>query len=213
MLIEVCVLTRTWQPGTGRVLDVDRRGAVAKTGMGWLILGAPRRLGLAMALGMGMSVTTSLAGEPATRWCRRASCASAVRRADGLATICSATAFDRLVDATHPYAVQMARPTRSRRRQQAGVQAGAADAAGLDGAAICVLVPCSQTCEQAADGLPSGARVLLTVGPSGISTMFLARDDCSFVVRSIEPPDATLPAHATALLARPPYLRRRRDPS
>ncbi|MDP1732564.1 MAG: precorrin-6A/cobalt-precorrin-6A reductase, partial [Devosia sp.] len=57
----------------------------------------------------------------------------------------------------------------------------------------------------AAAALPAGARELLTVGHRGLDT-FLARSDCSFVVRSIEPPENALPVHARSLIARPPFF-------
>jgi precorrin-6A/cobalt-precorrin-6A reductase len=60
------------------------------------------------------------------------------------------------------------------------------------------------TAEEAAQHLPRGARALLTVGHSGLEA-FLARTDCSFVVRSIEPPERPLPVNATSLIARPPF--------
>src|SRR5690606_7359813 len=62
-----------------------------------------------------------------------------------------------------------------------------------------------QSAADAAAGLPKGARVLLTVGHTGLDT-FLARTDCSFVVRSIEPPERPLPVNAQSLIARPPFF-------
>jgi precorrin-6A/cobalt-precorrin-6A reductase len=56
----------------------------------------------------------------------------------------------------------------------------------------------------AAAALPSGATVLVTSGHDGLE-LLLARDDCRFLVRLIEPPDGPLPRHARLLLARPPY--------
>ena len=53
--------------------------------------------------------------------------------------------------------------------------------------------------------LPPGARVMLTVGHKDLG-IFLAREDCSFVVRTIEPMGYDLPEHAEALVSRPPYF-------
>ena len=59
--------------------------------------------------------------------------------------------------------------------------------------------------EEAAASLPKGARALLTVGHTHLD-VYLKRTDCSFVVRSIEPPEKELPVNATSLLGRPPFF-------
>src|SRR6218665_37474 len=56
----------------------------------------------------------------------------------------------------------------------------------------------------AGQSVRGGARALLTVGHTGLEA-FLGRTDCSFVVRSIEPPERALPVNATSLIARPPF--------
>ena len=111
--------------------------------------------------------------------------------------------IDRLVDASHPYAVQMA--------------TNAVEAARHTGVKLVRLIrpPWKephyafwhhvQNAEEAAAGLPSGARVLLTVGHSGLDA-YLARGDCSFVVRTVEPPAKPLPVNAQSLIARPPFF-------
>ena len=53
--------------------------------------------------------------------------------------------------------------------------------------------------------LPAGARVMLTVGHKDLG-IFLAREDCSFVVRTIEPMGYDLPPHAETMVSRPPYF-------
>jgi precorrin-6A/cobalt-precorrin-6A reductase len=121
----------------------------------------------------------------------------------GLADYLLNNAIQRLVDATHPYSVQMA--------------TNAVEAAQYTNVPLVRLArpPWKEpqyafwhhvkNAADAAAGLPKGARVLLTVGHTGLDT-FLARTDCSFVVRSIEPPERPLPVHAQSLLARPPFF-------
>jgi precorrin-6A/cobalt-precorrin-6A reductase len=123
--------------------------------------------------------------------------------ARGLSDYLLNNAIQRVVDATHPYSVQMAK--------------NAVEAASYTGVPLVRFVrpPWKepqyafwhhvQNAQEAAAGLPKGARVLLTVGHAGLE-LFLARSDCSFVVRSIEPPERTLPAHAQSLIARPPFF-------
>lgn len=110
--------------------------------------------------------------------------------------------FDRLVDATHPYAglisinavaasqqtgIPLVRYMRPAWIEPAG--AGWQHVASLEAAAV---------------ALPSGATVLVTTGHEGLAPL-LERDDCRFVVRLIEPPAAPLPGHAKLILGRPPY--------
>lgn len=123
--------------------------------------------------------------------------------AEGLSDYLVANRFQRLVDATHPYSVRIA--------------TNAVEASRFSGVELVRLtrpawiepqyafwhhVP---DAEAAAKALPAGARVLLAVGHRGLET-FLARSDCSFVVRSIEPPEKPLPVHARSLIARPPFF-------
>lgn len=123
--------------------------------------------------------------------------------AAGLSDFILGNGIERLVDATHPYSVRIA--------------TNAVAAAEATGVGFLRLIRAGWTepqyafwhhvasVEEAAARLPAGARVLLTVGHRGLDT-FLARTDCSFVVRSIEPPERPLPAHAQSLLQRPPYF-------
>ncbi|HEY0920973.1 cobalt-precorrin-6A reductase [Devosia sp.] len=121
----------------------------------------------------------------------------------GLADYLLANSFRRLVDATHPYSVRMA--------------TNAVEASRLTGVRLVRLTrPVwiepqyafwhhMPNAEATADALPAGARVLLTVGHRNLD-VFLRRTDCSFVVRSIEPPEKPLPVTARSLLARPPFF-------
>jgi precorrin-6A/cobalt-precorrin-6A reductase len=123
--------------------------------------------------------------------------------AKGLSDFVLANGIERLVDATHPHSVQIA--------------GNAVEAARITGVPLVRLSRPEwpepqyafwhhvQSVEEAAAGLPAGARVLLTVGHRGLDT-FLTRSDCSFLVRSIEPPERPLPGHAHSLLQRPPFF-------
>lgn len=158
-----------------------------------LILGGTREAAeLARDLvAAGNEVTTSLAGR--TR--EPAPLAGEVRSggfggAEGLAKFLSENGFDRLIDATHPFA----------RR----ISENAAHAASKTGIAFeqRIREPWQsvegdrwtrfETLDAARDALPAGARVLLALGSQHIST-FAMRSDVHFVVRMIDPPADPLP--------------------
>lgn len=110
--------------------------------------------------------------------------------------------FERLVDATHPYATE--------------ISASAIAAAKVANVPLVRLVRPAWTApsnapwinlvdaEHAAASLPSGARALLTIGHQGLSAFFKRRD-CFCVVRLIEPLAISAPANVTVVLARPPF--------
>jgi len=171
-----------------------------------LILGGTEEArALADALvGMGHDVTTALAGRTSDPMVPKGELRiGKFGGRAGLANFMLDNGFQRLVDATHPYAVQAA--------------TNAVQAAEETGIRLVRLVRPPyvepqyafwhhvQTSEEAAAGLPPGARVMLTVGHSGLET-FLARTDCSFIVRSIEAPEKPLPPHARSLISRPPFF-------
>lgn len=58
---------------------------------------------------------------------------------------------------------------------------------------------------EAAEAVPQGARVLLTIGRKEIAP-FVSRADLTGLARMIEPPDPPLPSNWSLLLARPPFL-------
>lgn len=152
---------------------------------------------------MGHDVTTSLAGrtrdpvlpEGGLRMGRFGGI-------PGLAAYLRAAGMQRLVDATHPYAGLIS------------INAvAAAKAAGIP--LVRYMRPAweqpmgaewvtVETVAEAAAALPLNADVLLTTGHSGLEH-FLERDDCQFVVRTIETPDIEMPRHASLLQRRPPY--------
>lgn len=171
-----------------------------------LILGGTEeaRLLADQLVGLGHEVITSLAG--------RTSDPAAIRGevrvggfggAPGLSDYILKNGIQRLVDATHPYSVQIAtnavgaaahtgirfvRLSRPPWREpQYAFWHHVADAA------------------EAAACLPPGAQVLLTVGHRGLD-IYLRRTDCSFLVRSIEPFEKPLPPHALAVVGRPQFF-------
>jgi len=152
---------------------------------------------------MGHEVITSLAGRTQDPKLPR----GALRMGrfggiPGLAAYLRIARIERLVDATHPYAgqisinavaaaqasgVRLVRYMRPAWEQRPG--------------AHWVIV---ETAAEAAAALPANADVLLTTGHTGLGH-FLERDDCRFVVRTIEAPAQALPRHARLLQSRPPY--------
>lgn len=155
-------------------------------------------------VGMGHEVMTSFAGKTSdpvlpqgeTRF-------GGFGGARGLSDYLLNNAIQRLVDATHPYSVQMA--------------TNAVEAAKFANVPLVRLTRPAwkephyafwhhvQNTQDAAAGLSAGARVLLTIGHKGLEP-FMARSDCSFIVRSIEPPARSLPVHMQSLIARPPFF-------
>jgi precorrin-6A/cobalt-precorrin-6A reductase len=120
----------------------------------------------------------------------------------GLVGYLKAHRIDRLVDATHPYAGLIS------------INAvGASNAAGVP--LVRYMRPAWSEPEganwihvtdlaAAARGLPTNAQVLVTTGHDDLDAL-LRRDDCEFVVRLIEEPDAPLPRHAKLVISRPPH--------
>jgi precorrin-6A/cobalt-precorrin-6A reductase len=155
-------------------------------------------------IGMGHEVVTSYAGRTTDPMLPQGEIRSGgFGGARGLSDYLLKNGIQRLVDATHPYSMQIA--------------TNAVEAAKFTNVPLVRLIRPPwrepqyafwhhvQTPEDAAAGLPPGARVLLTVGHRKLD-VYLARTDCSFVVRSIEPPEKELPVHAQSLIARPPFF-------
>jgi precorrin-6A/cobalt-precorrin-6A reductase len=152
---------------------------------------------------LGHSVTTSLAGrtrDPALP-------AGQLRvgkfgGVPGLVGYLTALRFDRLVDATHPYAglISVNAVAASRRTGIPLVRYMRPAWIEPPGAGW-RHVP---TLEAAAEALPAGATVLVTTGHEGLAAL-LARNDCRLLVRLIEAPGELLPPHARLLLSRPPH--------
>lgn len=153
---------------------------------------------------MGHDVTSSLAGKTSEPLLPRGNVrVGGFGGGDALGKYLKDEKFDRLLDATHPYAVK--------------IKTNAIRAAELAEIKLVRFTRPAwvepqyafwkhfQTPEEAAAALPKGARALLTVGHTKLDT-YLQRTDCTFVVRSIENPDKVMPAHAKSLIARPPFF-------
>jgi precorrin-6A/cobalt-precorrin-6A reductase len=154
-------------------------------------------------IGHGHQVTTSLAGRTSSPLLPEGEIrVGKFGGIPGLVGYLTVRKFDRLVDATHPYAglisvnavaaaertkIPLVRFMRPAWPEPAG--AGWMHAADVGAAA---------------GALPAGATALITTGHEGLAA-FLERDDCTLVIRLIEPPELTLPRHARLILARPPY--------
>jgi precorrin-6A/cobalt-precorrin-6A reductase len=152
---------------------------------------------------MGHEVTTSFAGRTSEPVQPKGEIRTGgFGGANGLAHYIESNGFQRVVGATHPYAVRIA---------QNAVEAAKATGVKL----VRLLRPgwvepqyafwnYVQNLEEAAVKLPAGARALLTIGHSGLD-VFFERTDCTFLVRTIEPLDRALPPHAESVVSRPPY--------
>lgn len=152
---------------------------------------------------LGHDVTTSLAGkttaplQPAGT-VRSGGFGSALR----LQTYIRDNGFDWIIDALHPYAETMS--------------ANVATAAEITKVRFVRLarplwvMPDVATVETypsaaaAIAGVPRAANVLVTSGHKGLEAI-AERDDCTFHVRLIEPPESPLPRHAHVVLDRSPY--------
>jgi precorrin-6x reductase len=191
----------------GDILIVDTGGSiVGESGrMKILVLGgtAEARELCAALVRLNQEVTLSLAGRTTDPEIPEG-CAVRIGGFGGvefLAAYIQGEAFDRVVDATHPYAVQMS--------------ANAARAAETTGVPLVRLTRPGWVEPQyafwrwmpdfdsAAAELPAGSRAFLTIGHRGLEP-FYARNDCTFLIRTIEMPD-WLPPHCWAIQTRPPY--------
>jgi precorrin-6A/cobalt-precorrin-6A reductase len=121
---------------------------------------------------------------------------------DGLAAFLEAECITCLVDATHPFALQMSTHAHS-----------AANRVGLPLLRL-ERPPWKQqagdrwisvaTMAEAARHIPAHARVLVTTGRKSLP-QFFARKDLAGTIRTIEPPEHALPSGWALLQDRPPY--------
>ncbi|WDR06590.1 cobalt-precorrin-6A reductase [Devosia rhodophyticola] len=122
--------------------------------------------------------------------------------AEGLREFIVSEGFDHIFDATHPYAEQISRnailATQSAGRPLVRLLRPAwEEQPGADWLRVA-------DAGAAAVSLPSGAMALLTTGHRGLED-FLSRENCMFVLRLIEKPEAVLPDNVRLVIARPPY--------
>jgi precorrin-6A/cobalt-precorrin-6A reductase len=157
-----------------------------------LILGgtAEARLLAAQLIEEGHSVTTSLAGRTVDPVLPDGEVRiGGFGGADGLAAYLRDEQFDRMIDATHPFA---------RRISENAIKASAISGIPLEQR----LRPRWQkqpgdrwksvaTLEAAAEALPQAATVFLALGRQYLDA-FIGRDDCRFVIRMVDPPETPL---------------------
>ena len=170
-----------------------------------LILGgtSEARALAARLVALGHEVTTSLAGRTSSPLLPDGELrVGKFGGVPGLAGYLTRMGFDRLVDATHPYAGLISINAVAASHQSAIPLVRLMRPAWEEPAGAGWLHARDVTA--AAGLLPRFATVLLTSGHEGLGTL-LSRGDCSFLVRLIEPPETPLPRHARLLLARPPY--------
>ena len=152
---------------------------------------------------LGHAVTTSLAG----RTSRPALPEGELRVGKfggipGLVGYLKAMRFDRLVDATHPYAGLISINAVAA-AQQTGIplvrymRPAWVEPVGAGWVRVSSL-------DDAAEALPPMANVLVTTGHEGLEVL-LRRNDCRLLVRLIEEPENDLPGHARLIIGRPPY--------
>lgn len=152
---------------------------------------------------LGHTVTTSLAGRTSSPLLPKGEIrVGKFGGIPGLVGYLQVRRFDRLVDATHPYAGL--------------ISVNAVAAAARTGVPLirfmrpAWLKPAGAEWIEVADAraaasaLPAGATALITTGHEGLEAFF-DRNDCTLVVRLIEPPEAPMPRHARLIRSRPPY--------
>lgn len=153
-------------------------------------------------VGLGCDVTSSLAGRTSSPILPEGRVRiGGFGGIDGLTQYLREAQVSVLIDATHPFAAQ--------------ISANAAEAAKRAGIPLLRCVRPAWTkpdgaewvevadIKSAADALPVGSRVLLTIGRQEVSAFF-GRTDCAFVARVIETPDA-LPAGWALIKDRGPF--------
>ncbi len=151
----------------------------------------------------GVHVVTSLAGVTRSPHLPQGEIrAGGFGGVDGLTAFLRADTFDCVVDATHPFAAQMA--------------AHAAVACTRAGVKLLRLEPAPWQAQKGdqwrsvasvaagVEAIPRGAKVAVTVGRKEIGAFF-ARADLSGIARMIEPPDVNVPEAWELMLERPPF--------
>ena len=117
---------------------------------------------------------------------------------DGLRKYLADEAIDVLVDATHPFAAVISAHAAEACPSVMRLERPAWSPLPQD---IWIIV---EDNEVALAALPSGAKVMLTIGRKEVA-VFTSRSDLAGVMRMIEPPAEPLPASWKLLLERPPF--------
>ncbi|MCB9992933.1 MAG: cobalt-precorrin-6A reductase [Hyphomicrobiaceae bacterium] len=153
----------------------------------------------------GHAVTTSVAGrsaEPAKPKGKLVT--GGLGGAEGIAEFIVRNHFEHVVDATHPFAP--------------GIGAQILEAVSRSGVPLVRYArppftePANshwwrvESAAQAAERIPVGARVFLTLGRDSLEA-FIRRRDVQFALRAIEMPDTSLPDNFDVVLATPPFSR------
>ena len=123
---------------------------------------------------------------------------------DGLFNFLQTNTIDYLIDATHPFAAKMSASAviSAQKAKVPLVRLLRPPFEEISGANWWYV----DSKNQAAEKLPSGANVLLSIGRLALEP-FLTRADIRFVLRSIEKPEYSLPENFTSIRDRPPYAR------
>lgn len=181
--------------------DPQRKGALPQK---ILILGgtADARALASRLVAEGHAVTTSLAGRTIDPILPEGEVRiGGFGGAEGLASHIRENAYDRIIDATHPFArrisenaikaaaitgVPLEQSVRPRWRKQPGDRWQAV-----------------RSLDDAARALPSGATVFLALGRQYLDA-FASRSDCRFVIRMVDAPETSLPiSDYTLVLGKP----------
>ena len=154
---------------------------------------------------MGHRVTTALAGATQSPHQPKGKLIiGGFGGAAGLSTYLETNNIDYLIDGTHPFAAKMsANAVISAQKSKVPMlrltRPPFEEPAGADWWRI-------DSNNQAAEILPAGANVFLTIGRLGLQP-FIARKDIRFLVRSIQAPEIELPDNFTTIQSRPPFSR------
>lgn len=120
---------------------------------------------------------------------------------DGLAAFLAEDGYDGIVDATHPFAAQIAAHA-AEAAAKAGVKRVKLTRPPFERTAEDRFVPVADV-EAAAAALPDGARVFLAAGRRELAP-FAARKDLWCLIRMIEPPSGEAVPAGEIILGRPP---------
>jgi precorrin-6A/cobalt-precorrin-6A reductase len=154
-------------------------------------------------VGQGYDVTTSLAGVTANPVLPQGKVVSGgFGGADGLAAFLALEGFDLVVDATHPFAVQIAQNA-VEACKRCGLKLVRLERAVWQQHPGDMWFEAADTAEAVAR-LHSGGRAFVTIGRKELP-LFAIRDDISVVARLIEPPAFERPDNWRIVLARPPF--------
>jgi len=120
----------------------------------------------------------------------------------GLVDYLKSAAIDLVVDATHPFAAKISQNAREACNGM-GIPFITLERPPWQPSAKDNWRHAANT-QEAANLIAPNARALLTIGKRGLAP-FISRDDVTWLIRSIEPLNQSIPAHAQNLIARAPF--------